>query len=407
MFKYLFLAAISMFFLSACDISGEDTPDAKRYELLQKLDEGDYDFVIQKLENDKSYQEAFKNDERYLNLAAAYIGKAGYDVNSLINDMIENSNDNNDAYQKFISALSNRINGVSILNLDKAINAYKQALDDNITDISSFCDTHKNELTSFQKDACFYAGLVNTTKATSSVGLLLGGGTNQIQDGSIVDIIKEWVNQENSDNLNLCKNSDIDNNNLVDPADAAVCEIEYSIYSNCSNHNIITSTQAVSFSKDNKTYNYTMLTITLNPDSTICSDKQPKVYKKLISQTKNLPVIVDGFCKTDFSPCSEGTLGCYPCPVIDTDGEDIDVGEAVINAINNGIESLISILPEEQQNDVKDAIKDFTKDLCEPDPSACLCDGIECTPLTLNTAQEIKIKPDRVDLLSKYIKGDE
>ncbi len=407
MFRYLFLSVVSIFFLTACDLSGEDTPEAKRYELLQKLDEGDYDFVIQKLENDKSYQEAFRKDERYVNLAAAYIGKAGYDINSLINDMIDSDEGNGDAYQGFIKALSHRINGDSVSLLDKAVELYKEALGDNITDINTYCENNSDNLTPYQKDACFYVGLVETAKATSSVGLLLKGGTNPSQDGTVSDIIQKWIEQDENENPNVCDLDDIDNNGVIDPADAAACEIEYATKQKCSNKHITTSTETVTFTKGSKTYNYTLLKITLSPDTTVCAGKNPKHYKKLISLDKNLPVLSDTYCKTDFTPCDEGTEGCYPCPVIDPTGDDIDVGEAVIDAINNGADSLISTLPEDEQNEVKDAIKDFTKDLCKPDPSACLCDGVECTPLTLNTAKEIKIKPDRVDLLSKYIKGDE
>jgi len=397
--------------VSGCDFSGEDTSEAKRYEILQKLDEGNYQYVIDKLENDKSYQSAFSKEELKVNLAAAYIGKAGFDINSLINDMINSSDESNDGYRLFIKALSKRINGNSLNDLDKANIYYKEAIGNSIQNISDYCDTHKNELSTLQKDACFYIGLVDTAKATSSFGLLLSGGTDTNQDGDIAEIIVDWLDQS-SNNSTECKNYDIDNNGIADPADATACEIEYSVNGSCSNPNITTTTQNITFTKNNKNYTYTLLTISLNPDLTICNGKSQKVYKKLISQEDGLPVIVDGYCKLDFSQCTDNNE-CYPCPVLNEEGEDKNIAEAVIETINNGADSIISVLPEEQQNDVKNAIKDFKKDLCNPDPSACLCTcgtiTVSCNDIScnLNNADNIKIKSENVDLLSKYIKGDD
>ncbi|WP_457600525.1 hypothetical protein, partial [Hydrogenivirga sp.] len=110
-------------------LSDKNSAAAKRYEILKAIDEGNYDHVIQALSNDITYGGAFTQDEGRFNLAAAYVGKAGFDVNDIVSDMVDtvnNNNTTNNDFQTFIEALSVNVGTLGTLHLSKASRLYNE-----------------------------------------------------------------------------------------------------------------------------------------------------------------------------------------------------------------------------------------------------------------------------------------
>ena len=195
-------------------ISDDNTAEAKRYEILKALDEGRYDYVIQKLENDPTYGGAFTLEEGKLNLAAAYVGKAGYDYADIINDILEA--ESQDPSKALIQAFVKRSRGKNLSLLEKAKNLYNEIIGTNDCGIAQDY---------FVKEACFYYGLVNSVQATTSLTLTVGGivGTEDSQE--LQQTVEDWINAVEN-NIQLGCDKDVNNNNIPDETDISACAIE-------------------------------------------------------------------------------------------------------------------------------------------------------------------------------------
>ncbi|NPA52643.1 MAG: hypothetical protein GXO22_07085 [Aquificae bacterium] len=353
--KKLVFGLVFVGFLSCTD---EDSPNAYRYEVFKALDRGEYDTVIQLLENEDKYQKAFSFQELNINLAAAYIGKAGYDISSIINDVLD-SDIEGDAFKVFSQAISKKASGSSLIYLNKAVEKYSKILD-NVS-----CED-LDTLSQLQKDACFLKGLVETAKGTTSFVLVLEENPEQR-----TETIENWLN-----GVYICSEYDINGNNVPDDLEATACALEYANTGNCYVYNSSLSFDDVEFNKEGKIYSYTLLTIDINPDAQ-CQSSNPNTFYKLISDTD--VVITDGYCDTAFESCTKPDgVSCFPCPVIDNDSH-LTVGDTVVDAINNGIDAVLTVIPDYQDSDVEENLREFKEEICLVAPSDCICDGIPCS----------------------------
>ncbi len=370
-----------LFLLITASCTVEDSKEAYRYEILKALDSGDYDKVIELLENQEKYQKAFSKDELNLNLAAAYIGKAGYDVNTIINDIIETDSEG-DAFKIFAQAISNKASGNAIKYLNKALEKYLSILN------GVSCDTPDN-LTDYQKDACFLKGLIETAKGTNSLVLIIEENPDER-----ADTIEKWVK-----GVQTCTEDDRNANSIPDEIDATACAIEYANNGTCSIPNTTLSTSSVTFTDGNSNFNYTLLTIQINPDST-CTGITTGTFYKLVLNTD--VVLTDGYCDTNFNPCqSPDGVTCFPCPVVQ-DTTNLTVEDTIVDTINTGVDSVISSLPEDVKSDVEQNLQEFKREICLASPSDCLCDGVQCTSaIDVQNADELTITEEA---LAEYLK---
>jgi len=213
MTKKILNAFSILFLLITASCTVEDSKEAYRYEILKALDSGAYDKVIELLENQEKYQKAFTKDELNLNLAAAYIGKAGYDVNTIINDIVETESEG-DAFKIFAQAISNKASGSAIKYLNKALEKYFSILN------GVSCDTPDN-LTDYQKDACFLKGLIDflkglieTAKGTNSLVLIIEENPDER-----ANTIEKWV-----EGVQTCTEDDRNANSIPDQSpDGVIC----------------------------------------------------------------------------------------------------------------------------------------------------------------------------------------
>ncbi len=368
----------SVCFLPAC--KDDNSPQALRYEILKALDSGDYDKVIDRLENDKAYQKAFSQEELKINLAAAYIGKAGFDAATVINDILNTDNDG-DTFKLFAQAISKKAKGQNLILLDKALSNYDEIIG------TSNCENTEN-LSDLQKDACFLKGLVETAKGTSSLVLVLSNNQQGLED-----VIEKWI-----EGVSPCSQDDVNSTYVFDEVEATACAIEYANNNSCSIPDSNVSVSNITF--DNG-MSYTLLKIDINPSPLCTTPLNTNTYYKLIKD--NDLVITDGFCKTDFSPCNTPDgITCFPCPVV-SNGENFTVEDTIIETINNGADSIISVLPENQQSDLKENIHEFKVEICSASPSDCLCDGTPCLSIIdVENASELEITEEA---LANYLKN--
>jgi hypothetical protein len=162
----------AMLLLSGC---GEESEGEAQLDTQQMLDEGNFAGVITKLESSAD------SSADFLALGAAYMGKAGLAMPSLI-EIIDNSSDSSDnAFGTFIQDVDKKKSATALNDLEKASAYYKRVIGD-------VCDeTQSASLNSESKDICLFLGLSQTLKAATTITYIADDVTNFAVSGAESD----------------------------------------------------------------------------------------------------------------------------------------------------------------------------------------------------------------------------
>ena len=321
----------TLLFFSGC--GGENTNDCK-YDVSYALDKGEYDSVIKTLE-EQNQSCGFSNDEKNLNIAAAYIGKAGLTIVDIVNNMLK-SDDNGNGFGSFVESMSNDNASNNLLYFNKAKSFYDK--------IPGDC-SDTNSSSNLFKDSCFYSGLMQISQSANSISLILGGG----------DEVTKW-----QDSSTLTPDDDKNNNQKADSVDATARAIDYSFTGDTNTTNGIATSveQNVTFTKNSSNYTYELIKISVG------SSNPNEFYKLISNDTPRSPIITDGVCKTDLQKYSVDADGAtyFPCPVIDDSGKTMNTNDQLVDVINNGLDNIINIA-DSGDSDTKKSSDDYKKDL--------------------------------------------
>jgi len=266
--KLLSLSLIGMAALFSCNafegIADKESVESCQYEVSYALDKQDYTQAIELL-NGKCAS-AFNETERYINLGAAYLGLAGYDIPSLITDLINSNDESNDPFATFISKSVEGGAGIKIVYAKKAREYYLKALGSNVN-----CD---NPQTRLEKDACFFKSISDIAQATTSFASLFE--TVGTDEKTIEEAIVAWAKSDTTQSLDC--NIDADQDGVVDAAEFSGCALKYSATGD--NDTTICETEGVGIDvlENNATFGYETKTfevikLTINGNSTAgCSN---------------------------------------------------------------------------------------------------------------------------------------
>lgn len=339
--KYLLSLAVPLLLLScggydSLGLSDKNSTEAKRYEIQKALDEGNYDFVIQALEEDPTYGGAFSEDEGRLSLAAAYVGKAGFDINGIIKNMIDAGDKGGDEFTTFVQALAESLGAKGTLYLNKAIGVYDS--------IATTCNPAPAE--DIKRDACFYKGVISATNAATSVA-------------TIVKDVNKWLSPSGC-------GDDANGNGIGDEADATACAIEYAVNGSCSvsGATLTSLNPNLQFTdRQNNTYTFELVKIDISGGAGCLN--QNTFYRLITTGTPRSVAVTEGFCDTSFNPCQplDPSNGCYPCPVVEEENA-LDVVETIVNTIENSQDIITELV---QGTDVEQAVNDFINEVCGAD----------------------------------------
>jgi hypothetical protein len=287
--------------LSGC---GESDAESE-LQTQQMLDKGNYEGVIAKITNPVT------NDD-YMALAAAYMQKAGLGLADLVTVIADSTEDaNNEAFAAFVKSVKEKSSSTALQDLEKSAGYYK----DVVTDCSS------TTLSTSQEDACLYRGLAQTMKASATIGY-------------IADDISNFG----------------DDTMPADPKlKASTCAMQYA-------NNLPTEAECAVSSEDaNLTFantkSYERIQVTIGTDT----------FDYLLSGSTSpkTTVITQGYCTTDsFSPRLEQLDGnetdtYYVCPITETaDAEELTTEALIVDALNDGVESIGGIATEDMQADI-------------------------------------------------------
>ena len=363
----LLAATLPLFLLGGC-LQDDSSPEACAYDATAALNQGQYDKAIS-LFNSSSCSSAFTAEERNLNLAAAYIGRAGYDLMDLMTEIV-NSDDQSNALTQ---AFANNAKASGMNDLEKAKEYYKKILkteEQNIT-LNAACtaianDTHPD--TALQRNACFNNGLVASAKAGTSVSILFGGQENQAE-------LDAWLG-----NSALTCTTDLNQNTKGDSADFSACALEVAnrvspptdgIATACAtiaNTSVTTNwNDTISFSDVAGAPVYKVIKLDMTNNGVSCTTEDDKSVYRLFTDTDSLALTegttASGACSISGSlPSWLPTDAVLPCPVSKEDGSALTLTDSLVNAINEDSDTLISMLPAEDQD--VGALDELKTDLC-------------------------------------------
>lgn len=328
-------------------LANKNSPEARRYEVLKALDRGDYDFVIQALSPDPTYGGAFTLEEGRFNLAAAYVGKAGFDANDVLRELVNSASTTSNSFQVFIEAIASNVSAKNIPYLSRASSLYDSVA-------GGICE-QTAPIESLKRDACFYKAIIDAATAAVTVANIVGD-------------VGSWLNPQG------CA-EDANGNSVGDEADASACAIEYAVAKsnntnitlpfscNTSNGNVSvnTSTTVTFTDSQNNTYSFELLSINISGGNN-CN---PQTYYRLIDSASGSLAVTEGYCDTNFNPCPQvdPNNGCYPCPIVDN-GNVLDLVETVVSTIESAQQIITNLV---QGTDAEQAVSNFIQEVCGND----------------------------------------
>lgn len=354
------IMSLALILMSAC--SDKSSSEACRYEVTMNLDKGNYDAVLA-----ASCADAMQ-------LGAAWFGKAGYDMQDVINRMIDANNTSSGPSASsdlniFMTSLVSKVTDTTIVCLDNAVDAF--------TIVTQTTPTGSNA----NKDAQFYLSLAETMKSLSLIKVVMDANG----DG-------------------LVSNCDINGNSTPDDVDAASCALKIS--SNLVTGSTYTCTGVASVTpagpidmtistintSGTPTYNqaqyYSGLIITLSTGTGTATATCPAEFRKLLYKDPSLNYFVattlaGNNCKGTSIGGTSGDMGTWPCPL----ESNLDFVATVDTTMTLAIDTLSSSLTGTQAADIQQSIEEIKSANCctEPgeltlkttNPSACTCSSSE------------------------------
>jgi len=316
MMKKIVMASLLGLSILVAGCGSSDSEGESRLETQQMLDNGNYIGVIAKLEDGAD------STSDYLSLAAAYMGKAGFSLASIIGIVASSADSNNsNAFATFIENSNEQSNSQSLNDLKTAVKYYQDVLGDK-------CADENQTLSSSESDICLYVGLSKITQTTVAVSYIT-------DDVSVLS----------------------DNNGSSDyKLKASTCAMQYAFDGNTtSNTSCAFGPESnVTFTQSGKTYGDINITVDGN-----------QTFEYLISGTTNprSTVLTNGLCTlSDFTTRVDDSndSNYHVCPVNETNTTtETTTEETLLNGLNGGIDTVGLAV----SDDVKDDVDKFRSDV--------------------------------------------
>ncbi|ADH85622.1 hypothetical protein [Desulfurivibrio alkaliphilus] len=359
----------------------KSSEEACRYDAIMALNKGNYDRALNLLDK-SACRSAFSEDELLLNRAAAYIGRAGYDILDLVKEIV-NADDDDDTKTdaRLIEAFAERASGGGMNDLDRATSAYRKMLLDEALlgdTIRAACkESEQRNLSDFQKDACFNNGLLAAAKAAATFSLLFGGSEG-------LDELKAWLAKSDDLECKVDRNQD----GKADQGQITSCALKVAKdpSDDCGSASIAGERgAAINFTPENTdSLELIPVRVEIAIDNTCLAEVSGQTgvvgdkfirYRMLSEVTAGsyTAAIVDteGFCQADMTPCDSPDYAaaianntCWPCPVINDEGKLITITDTLVTALNEDVDSLVAMLPKDEQEEVQEDLDEFRAEIC-------------------------------------------
>ncbi len=371
-----------MWAITAC-LSEDNSPAACAYEVSEALDTGDWNRALEKIDS-APCQRAMSREERELNRAAAYIGRAGYELTDLIEVALsEPMPDETYPDLRFVRLLGNL--GASpgaLRDLDLSLLAHQAVVSggepDSTTLLQQAClQTNIHRLSETEKDACFLAGLFAPARFAKAVTLMLGQEAPAWQEDSAL----------------TCE-TDLNNTGVVDGAQVTACALtaigeeasggDVCVAESSLNGEVRWETMAdtpeVTFQYEGRTFATLVPVRVIISPGPQCTGRAARVrYRFIAPGTEPSLAVTDGFCRQNISnrcTAADPSSGCWPCPIPRADGTDLlTLSNTLLSPLNREAELMLFVLPGVESQRLTDRLESTRQRLCEPaDGTEAACD---------------------------------
>ena len=327
---YLLALLPSLLLLNGCE---DAQTEVCRYYVQQDLDSANYDSAIKRLE-DTSCQQTYPENEFYVDLGTAYIGKSGLTLPQIMSSMIEDENGNNDQFATFIKEIVDSASESALQNLANSRDSFDSYLQGiQCKDIPSPTDT--------QKGICLLTGFVDILKTTLAINEMTG------------DNINEWVENSDGENPAMLR---------------ASCALQYSYdhkfdvefttpYDKCLKGTTIDDVEFITFTaSDNTTKDYNNLAI----------NYQDEIEYFLESEELGSTIFTKNYCQIDYQSCDDPSIdGCFACP-LEQAATDLNIQDYLLDALNSGfdnIQTLITNANVDDGDELQESINEFKEEI--------------------------------------------
>ncbi len=314
-------SALIVMLLSGC--GGEETC---RFDMQVSLDKGEFERVVDRLENDASCRAEYGGDDYMVDLGVAYMGKAGLGVTDIIVAASESSESGSSAtFGTFVNTVGASRSDSALQDLDRAVTNFEGYL--------AGTECNSTTLTSGQKDVCLYQGLSDTMSAAVTFDYL-------------TDDIDSWVEQ------NASAENDVNANGNPDDLDASACALQLAVLDNgvCAENVTATHESNVTFS-NGRSYGFVDVDVT---DGALAVER---FFHLMTLVDPKSTVITEGYCTTDFvyaadinaTPDTNASL--YPCPVDQSDdpANELSVADLLVSTLNDGLDTILALVGGDEQ----------------------------------------------------------
>ncbi|WP_428738031.1 hypothetical protein [Sulfurimonas sp.] len=302
--------------LSGC--GSDDT--TCRIDVQNAMDKGDFDTAVSKLEGECA--STFSSSDKNYNLALAYMGKAGYSVTDVLVSLLDANNDSGDAFVSFASSISATKQENSAAYLQTSQEHFLLSVTTDINDtLVQLCATANSSDNLRLRDACYYYGFNQAVTTVDTLSYL----TSDL--GTALDSINNDSNATPDD--------------LQASLDALAWAVGDASITNVSDSNITINGNA---------FKHLDVNVSGKSFYRLATDNAPDLSAST--------VLTDGYCDENGSKTncegielSDGDInttnplatGCYACPVgVDTNSS-INVASVLIDALNNGTDTIASL----------------------------------------------------------------
>jgi hypothetical protein len=299
-------------------LSNDDSAAACQYQVTMDLDSGNYDAVIA------------STCANYMDLAAAYLGKAGFEIINIINVMIDSNDSGGNEMEAFIGELVGSVSQSDMRSLDSSLEYY------------SLVNAANGYSPDLVLDAQFLkSALVAPTKSFT--------------------FIKSAIDPDGDGKISEC---DMNGNSVPDEVDATGCALTLAGgATDCASMGItVDDTTYISLSFTGYSSLYNGLEMDLGVANAACPDD---IYYKLLFNSSSVAVTSLEKCIDPAFPLIE-----WNCPYEDIGGTPEDMLEVFNTAIINSIDTLKS-LGIEEDSEVYAAINSVAVDACGGIGSGC------------------------------------
>jgi len=299
--------------------SNDDSSAACQYQVSMALDSGLYDLVIA------------SPCANFMDLAAAHLGLAGFDIVNIINVMIEANDSGDQPLDVYMNKLVGNVSNADIRNLDYSLQYY------------SLVNTANGYTTGQEKDAQFLSGSLISPVISFAY-------------------IKASIDPDGDGNVSSC---DLNGNNLPDEVDATDCALLVAAgVSDCSGMGITTDDityKTLSFPSYTSLYNG----ITMDFGGVTNATCPDNMYYQLLFSSSYVAVTSMEKCVDPNYPTIE-----WNCPYEDSAGQPADL----LGVFNDSMQDSLSILNSlgfDSSSEVYAAVNTISADACGSPGSSC------------------------------------